>query len=363
MRSTALPLSPARVRFSSMGCAMAFRYMQIFVPQDADAKLDELLDGYEPLYTWHDGQGGSLRAIHLLVPADAAEPIMDRFEEVYGQSEGFHLVLLPVEAALPRLESQEDDGEAEQECDEAEEAPATQPGRVSREELYNEIVDMLTIDRVFLAMTLLSAVVAAVGLLRDDVAVIIGAMVIAPLLGPNVALAFSTTLGDLDLLRRALLTNVAGSALALGASLAIGLVMPIDASVPAIAARTQLGYADLVLALAAGSAGTFAITRGLSGAVIGVMVAVALMPPLVVFGMLVGDGQFSGALGALLLLSANVLGVNLAGVATFLVQGVRPRSWWEEERAKKARRIALAIWLVLLAGLSTILYFTHRPAL
>jgi uncharacterized membrane protein len=116
---------------------------------------------------------------------------------------------------------------------------------------------------------------------------------------------------------------------------------------------------DILLALAAGAAGTLAFTQGLSGAVIGVMVAVALVPPLVVSGMLLGDGHFSSAGGALLLTLANVICINLAGVATFLAQGVRPRSWWEAERARRATLRAILLWLVLLASLSLIVWLNQ----
>ena len=212
-------------------------------------------------------------------------------------------------------------------------------------------------------MTVLSSIVAAVGLLRNDVAVIIGAMVIAPLLGPNVAMSLAATLGDLRLLREATLTNLVGVALASIISIIIGACWHVDVTIPAIAARTQLGAGDLVLALAAGAAGTFAFTRGLAGAVIGVMVAVALMPPLVTFGMLLGARQFGPALGALLLLAANVVCINLAGVATFLAQGVRPRTWWEEERARKSSRMAIATWCALLLLLGAIVYLTQSVKL
>ena len=208
-------------------------------------------------------------------------------------------------------------------------------------------------------MTILSAVVAAVGLLRNDVAVIIGAMVIAPLLGPNVAMSLATTLGDFTLLRRAVVTNITGIAVAFVCAVAVGLLFTVDATVPAIASRTKVGPADIILALAAGSAGTLAFTQGLSGAVIGVMVAVALMPPLVVCGMLVGEGDISSASGAFLLTTANLICINLAGVSTFLAQGVRPRSWWEAERAKKATWRAIVVWIVLLAILAVILWLTR----
>jgi uncharacterized membrane protein len=90
-------------------------------------------------------------------------------------------------------------------------------------------------------MAALSSVVAAVGLLRNDLAVIIGAMVIAPLLGPNVALSLATTLGDTDLARQALRANLMGLTVALTLSVAVGWLLPVDPSLPAIFHRTQVG--------------------------------------------------------------------------------------------------------------------------
>jgi len=121
--------------------------------------------------------------------------------------------------------------------------------------------------------------------------------------------------------------------------------------VPAIASRTEVGYVNVILALASGVAGTLAFTSGFSGAVIGVMVAVALVPPTVTAGLLVGAGHFRLGLGAAHLAAVNVICVNLAGVATFLAQGVRPRRWWEADRAKRASRRAIAVWAVLLLAL------------
>jgi uncharacterized hydrophobic protein (TIGR00341 family) len=342
---------------------MALRFMQIFLPENADQDVTALLKGHELLGTWRDAALEGRIVLHLLVPAEETEPITDGFEQIFSGTPGFRIVLLPVEAALPRPEA---DGTEVPNSDDIEEEARNavkEPGRVSRGELYDDIVDTLGITRVFVAMTILSTVVAAVGLMRNDVAVIIGAMVIAPLLGPNVAMSLATTLGDVKLLRRALITNVLGVVLAAVLSVGIGFFFPVDPTVPTIAVRSQLGLGDIVLALAAGSAGTFAFTRGLTGAVIGVMVAVALMPPLVTFGMLLGSGLSTPAFGALLLVLANVICINLAGVGTFLAQGVRPRTWWEEERARKAARTAMAFWCILLMALGLILYLRQLEGL
>ncbi|MGA8863522.1 MAG: TIGR00341 family protein [Gallionella sp.] len=131
-----------------------------------------------------------------------------------------------------------------------------------------------------------------------------------------------------------------------------------DPTLSQLASRTQVGLSDVVLALAAGCAGALAFTTGVSAILVGVMVAVALLPPMVTFGLLLGGGQLTLAMGALSLLLANLICLNLAGVVTFMVQGIRPATWWEKDRAKKATRIAIALWatlLVLLVGLILLL--------
>ncbi|QDT44137.1 hypothetical protein Pan241w_42430 [Gimesia alba] len=334
---------------------MILRVMQIFIPDSDHENLDDLLEGREILGRWRDTDSGQI-VLHLLVPAEETEPIMDRFEQAYGDTKGFHVLLFPVEAVLPRLKPEPD--EEEEEADKPKEKNNGKE-RISREELYSNVSEGLGVTRVFMGLVMLSVVVAGVGLLRDDVAVIIGAMVIAPLLGPNVAMSLAVTLGDFDLLRSALKTNIAGSGSAFLLSILGGFLFVVDPEIPSIASRTQVDLGDILLALAAGCAGTLAFTQGLSGAVIGVMVAVALVPPLVACGMLLGNGSFALAGGAFLLTVTNLICINLAGVATFLLQGVRPRSWWEVERARKATIQSMLIWIVLLLILGLVLWLNH----
>ena len=181
--------------------------------------------------------------------------------------------------------------------------------------------------------------------------------VIAPLLGPNMGMALAATLGDSTLAKRSLKTNLNGIAVAVLIAIALGWFAEVDVANSEITSRLQVSYADFVLALASGAAGALTFTSGAPGSLIGVMVAVALLPPLMVFGLLVGDGQFQTSLNALLLLITNVVCVNIAGVAMFLYQGVRPNKWWEAKQAKKQTGIAIAVWIALLGILSIIIHF------
>ncbi len=323
---------------------MALRLIEMVLREKDGGEVRELLKEHKVLEHRQIRLPDGEVLVRILLDAEQSEAVLDLLEEQYAGGEGNRVVILPVEATLPRAEP-------EPAATPDQPAPEENTKRISREELYEDIKDAAQWSRVYLAMSALSTVVAAVGLYHNSVAMIIGAMVIAPLLGPNVALALATTLGDLALLRRAFLADLAGIATAMALSMIIGALAHVDPALSEVASRTHVGLGDIALALASGCAGALAFTTGVSATLIGVMVAVALFPPLVTFGLLLGGGHPVLAMGALSLFLMNLICVNLAGVITFLVQGIRPATWWEKDRAVKATRIAIVLWGALLAGL------------
>jgi len=335
---------------------MPLRLIEAVVPQDAAPDLGPLVDDGTVLGVWKTVDADDRLIMRVLTTLEQTETLIDRFENECSGSPDFRLVLLAVEATIPRPDEQETpDGKDAQE----KEASSESHERASREELYADIEEGARFSVVYFATVALSTIVAAIGLLRNDTAVIIGAMVIAPLLGPNVALALATTLGDTKLALNSLKVNVAGLMLALGLSILIGLLFAGSAKTPAIEARTSVALGDILLALAAGAAGALAVSRGAPTALIGVMVAVALLPPLVVVGLELSAGRFHAAFEATLLASTNIICVNLAGVGTFLLQGIRPRNWYEADRAKHAARVAIAFWGVMLGLLILTVYLSQ----
>lgn len=322
---------------------MSLRLIETVIPRALSGEVDAALGDGPVVDRWSSTIDGERVRVSVLVEAGHSEALVDRLEQSFRHAEGFRLLLLPVEAALPRPSKPAP----------TERSPKATT-RISREELYADIEAHCRLSRVFVVLVILSSTVAAIGLLRSSVALIIGAMVIAPLLGPNAALALATTLGDLSLARRALRSNLVGVVVAFVFALLVGWGFQVDPALPEIAARTEVGLADIALALASGAAGALAFTAGAPTSLIGVMVAVALLPPLAVVGMLLGAGYPGAAWGAFLLLATNVTCVNLAGVASFLAQGIRPRAFWEASRARRASWVALALWtlaVALLAGL------------
>jgi uncharacterized hydrophobic protein (TIGR00341 family) len=327
---------------------MALRLIEMVVPGATGDELQELLAEQSVLELRQIDLRGGETLVRILLEAEKSEVVLDILEKRYAGTDGYRIVVLQVAATLPRLE------EPEPEEPPAGDTPPPEekvPERISRHELYEDISNAARPSKVYFAMVVLSAIVATIGLEHDSVAIVIGAMVIAPLLGPNVALALATMLGDLPLAKQSALTSLAGIATVAVMTLILGVLLHVDPTLSELASRTRVGLSDVVLALAAGCAGALAFTTGVSAIMVGVMVAVALLPPMVTFGLLLGGGQLKLAMGALSLLAANLICLNLAAVLTFMAQGIRPATWWEKDRAKKATRIAVVLWVTLLVVL------------
>ncbi len=340
---------------------MALRVIEMVLPEDVGKYAYEYLRDQQEhslMGLWYQNLAEGEILVKMLVSVGEAEAVLDLIENNYGSVDGFRAVLIPVAASLPRsepVEEEQDDAESS----EAEDDKDRKRERISRQEMYANIEDAAKLSKTYTAMVVLSAIVATMGVLRDNVAVVIGAMVIAPLLGPNAALSLATTLGDGDLARTALKTGGAGIALSVLLSVVIGLLLQVDPTIHEIASRTHVGLSDIAIALAAGGAGALAFTTGIPAILVGVMVAVAFLPPLVTSGILIGSGFFHLAWGALLLFVTNLICINLAGVVFFVVQGIRPRIWWEADRAKKATRNAMLVWIVLLCALILVITFSQ----
>jgi uncharacterized hydrophobic protein (TIGR00341 family) len=281
-------------------------------------------------YKGEDGR----QAMRLLVSDEKAQAILDALQSALAAQPGTHIMLIPVEVALPRQPETEEKAE--------DKAAAT------REVLYEGIEKNTRLDANFLILVVLSTIVAAIGLIENNIAVVIGAMVIAPLLGPNLALALGTSLGDGPLIWKALQSNVAGLSVAVTLSFFIGLISPMALNSPELLARTNVGLDSVALALASGAAAVLSITTGLSSVLVGVMVAVALLPPAAALGLMLASQQFTLATGAGLLLAVNIVCLNLSAKLVFLLRGVGPRTWWEKEKARRATITYIAIWVVSL---------------
>ena len=332
---------------------MALRLIELILPAGNEELIAQVVEDMDIEEIWHLRVSDDRVMSKILISSEESEALLDALEKRFSNIDGFRVMVHSIVAALPSKEEEEKEA-AKDEEDESD--IKRKIGRIYRGELQSGLADTAKLTKVYMVTVSLSVIVAAVGLAKDNVAVIIGAMVIAPLLNPNMALSLATTLADINLAKVALKTLIVGILLAILLSLVLGYALEVDPTTPEIASRTRVGLGDIGIALASGAAGALFLTIGFSTALVGVMLAVALLPPLVTIGLLIGAGSMDLALDALLLLLTNLICINLAGVSTFVAQGVRPLAWWDADKAKKMTVLALIIWGALLGVLMMLVF-------
>ncbi len=231
--------------------------------------------------------------------------------------------------------------------------------RVPRKELYKARIASSKPSLGFFLLLLCSAVIATLGLISNSTAVVIGAMIVAPLMDPILSLAFALAISNNTLAKRSLLTIFLGVLTVVGTAAFLSMLLDVSEVNREMISRTAPNLIDLGIAIAAAVAGSFSMTRaGLSNSIAGVAIAVALVPPLCVCGIglslgqevvaVFGRGTVAGitnqiAEGSLLLFLANLIGITVASLFIFLIQhyGSVAQSWRN-----------LLVWLGLLGLLS-----------
>lgn len=219
-------------------------------------------------------------------------------------------------------------------------------------ELFLQLRENARITGNFLMLMVLSSVIATLGLLQSSPAVIIGAMVLAPLMAPIISFAMGLLRAESGLVKRSLGTIAIGMLTAITTASVLVQWVPVVKVTAEIAARLQPNVLDLAIALASGVAGAFAYVReNIARSVSGVAIAVALVPPLCVVGIGVGWLDFAIVRGALLLFLTNLVGISLAAGLTFLLLGFAPLT--------KASR-GLLVSLVMLVAVSVPLFHAFQ---
>lgn len=316
--------------------------IKLFLPLTEEQNIRKLLSSYSWLETESIFKSNQKLAIDILLEKERVETVVCDLKHKLSHLE-FQLLVLPVEAIATKENSNSSPD------------PDLINGYI-QPEIYTQISQSIRLCSTEISLVILSTVIAAIGLVQGSQVVIIGAMVIAPLLKPNMALAIATTFGDLSLAIRIIKVGIVEILLALSLSILLGIFIPVDLGMSEIAIRTRVDFADIVLAFASGVAGAISLTVGEQQAVVGVMVSVALLPPLVVLGMLIGSQLWVAAVAAAVLVSTNIACLNLAAIATFWVRDIRPQIDWKKFQAGKVTGVATIFWLTILALLAVVIF-------
>ena len=211
------------------------------------------------------------------------------------------------------------------------------------------------LSRGYLLMNILAAMIASYGLLANSPSVVIGAMIVAMLLGPISGVALALVEGEMTLLRQSLRTLIAGIAVVMVTGFVIGMIHRNIPVTKEMMARTAPNLIDLMVALASGAAGIYAaISPRLSVALVGVAIATALVPPLCTARLLLSRGEPSLALGAALLAFTNMVAIQFAASLVFWLSGFGQRqmgsSWKHFIRRNALSLLLLGLLAIMLTN-------------
>ena len=284
------------------------------------------------------------------LPTVAVEPVLERLREQGIERDAYTVVLEAETVVSTRFESLVERYEREN----------SDTDRIAREELVARAEGLAPTWRTYLVMTVISVIVATAGLLLDSPAVVVGSMVIAPLIGPAMATSVGSVVDNRELFVRGVKLQFFGGIVAaagFAGLLRFGHVVPLEASevfaIGEVRERLAPDVLSLAVALAAGVAGALSLSSGVSSALVGVMIAAALVPPTAVVGIGLAWGSPSTVFGSAVLVLVNFLSINFAALAVLWYNGYRPDRWFRlgEARSETLSRIAvLGVAILLLSS-------------
>lgn len=336
---------------------MDLQLIEAYVPDKYFKKIDASLREYSHVSYWVSSESKDRMLIRILVKTGNTEEILNYLEKISHVTEGFEVLLFPVQTYITR-DSDDEEEVTKRQKEKEEESKHLQ--RASRHELLGTIQKSSKITLTYTLLVILSAIVVTIGLIKNNETVIIGSMVIAPMLGPTISIAFSSILGDYRLLGHSSVTLFYAIIIIVGISVLFSFLFPVPITSDQFLSRTHVNLSDIVLALASGTAGALSILNRLPGSLVGVMVAVALLPPTVVLGMTIGSFMWVEAYGSLLLLLVNINSILLSAIIVFSLSGIRPVKWEAIQRSNTSRKLSIIFVSSIILLLIVAIVFGER---
>ena len=211
-----------------------------------------------------------------------------------------------------------------------------------------------------LIMILIATIVALVGLITNNVAVIIGGMLISPLIGPISSFSLNSILGRRTQINKSILFAIKMLVSSICLAALMTFVISFFTEIPItteIQSRVNVSPLLIIFAIVLGIGGGLAILTSSFEIIVGVAIAVALVPPAAVCGIGIGIGSFEIAYGSFLVLMSNIIGIIIGFMGIFLIKGISPRKYYQKQRAKEVFRINIIIMCILAVSLAIIEIF------
>lgn len=332
------------------------RLVQVTIPAGKRQTVLRVLDeeGIDYVVT-EETSGREYTAVaYFPLPTNAVEPILEELREV-GLDREAYTVVLSAETVVSEQFDQLKASYAEKE--ESEE-------RIARQELEARAEELASSLPTYVVMTVVSAIIATAGLLLDSPATVVGSMVIAPLIGPAMAAAVGSVTDDTELFRRGAVLQLLGVVLSIVAATAFAIFVQTTNLVPPgldplalaeVEERLSPNFLSLAVAIGAGVAGAVSLMTGVSAALVGVMIAVALIPPAATVGIGIAYGEPTLALGSAVLVAVNILSINLAALVVLWYSGYRPQQFFQRDQARIATLKRVTVLVGAIAVLSLFL--------
>lgn len=286
---------------------------------------------------------------HLVIAGSSNTAFVDRLlyksldEELFLHSQGSAILLVHTRSSNQKNRNLLDEWLI---------ATVPQLDREQRIQLHQHLLQGTVSSYDFISLIVLSTGIAALGLIQNSVAIIIGAMLVAPLMTPMLGAGLAIVQGNLMLIRAAAVSIGVGFCLSLLLGYCIGFMIPSQSLSAEILARTEPNILDLFVALFSGIAAAYSTARpGLMGALPGVAIAAALVPPITSAGIALASGQASEAFGAVSLFGINLVLIILASASTLYCMGIRPVSNESNQRLWARRSIQLLLLIAVVISI------------
>lgn len=296
------------------------RQLQVTVPEDYKDDVEEILNGYSSDVSSSEAErdGDEVLEFTVTVDSDQIDGLTEDLKDVDGIGSG------DLSIRVVRQESLIEKGQETEGSN----------SMLSQEEIYSKAKESSSFNRAQWSLIAISAIIASYGLVADNVIVVIGAMMLAPILSPFVSGALSMTVGDRRLLKKSLKTGLLSVLISiLAAFVAVAPVSSVESSILNLV-TTPTVY-SVLLAVFVGSAAALTFTTGFRDQIAGVAVSIALIPPLAGIGIGLSTMDTRVALDALAVASMNMSAVLVAGFGTFRLVGLKPSTYYKKKQAEK----------------------------
>jgi uncharacterized hydrophobic protein (TIGR00341 family) len=326
------------------------RQINILMPDKEVKKVLDIAKESE-LNAAHVRAAGPFDLVIITVPDDTVNEFISKLKDAEVDKLGT-VSILPIHASLSDTEVE------------------SEPTIAPKEEIIESARRATYLTKGYIFMIIISAFVVTLGLLMNSTAVVIGAMVIAPLLGPSIAASVGTVMGDTALFRKGIVSTTLGLTIVIIAAAitavfvnSMQLLPPvvdinIDKLPDEMAERTSLNILIVGLALASGAAGAYSFAEKKGEILVGVMIAVALVPPAAIVGIGIALLDLDFIIHSGLLLAVNVFCINIAGTLVFWKLGIRPGGFREMAFSSQGLKKKLTTTVVILIALGAILSWT-----